>query len=144
MNNNYKKSTLQAWNLANQNLAVNDSVKFTNSKETGCAIEFANGTGSVTIRKPGLYQITFNGVAVESGTVGNIIAQLKKNGETVRGAFAQAASATTAAIVNLAFSTIIEVPQSCACVNNTAVLTVENIGVPALFSNANISVVKLC
>ena len=43
-------------------------------------MEFANGTGSVTIRKPGLYQIAFNGIAVESGTAGDVAVQLQKNG----------------------------------------------------------------
>lgn len=78
MNNIYKKSTLQAWNLSAQAAAVNDVLKFNNSQKTGCAVEFANGTGSVTIRKPGLYQIAFNGIAVESGTAGDVAVQLQK------------------------------------------------------------------
>jgi hypothetical protein len=144
MNNIYKKSTLQAWNLSAQAAAVNDVLNFNNSQKTGCAVEFANGTGSVTIRKPGLYQIAFNGVAVESGTAGDVAVQLQKNGADVPGAIAQATSANATAVVNPAFETIVEVPQSCACVNNTAVLTVKNIGVAANFANANLSVVKLC
>ena len=144
MNNNYKKSTLQAWNLATQAAAVNDVLKFNNSQKTGCAVEFANGTGSITIRKPGLYQVVFNGIAVESGTAGNVAVQLQKNGVDVSGATAQATSANATAIVNPAFTTIIEVPQSCACVNNTAVLTVKNSGVAANFTTANLSVTKLC
>lgn len=144
MNNRYKKSTLRAWNLTDQTAAENENLQFTNSQKTGCAIRFANGTGSVTIEKPGIYQIDFNAVASEDGTVGNIIAQLQKNGENVKGAFAEANSAATTAVVNLAFSTIIEIPQSCACINNAAVLTVENAGVAALYTNANIIVTKLC
>ena len=144
MNSIYKKSTLQAWNLSAQSAAVNDVLKFNNSQKTGCAVEFANGTGSVTIRKPGLYQIAFNGIAVESGTAGDVAVQLQKNGADVPGATAQATSANATAVVNPAFETIIEVPQSCACVNNTAVLTVKNVGVAANFANANLSVVKLC
>lgn len=144
MNSIYKKSTLQAWNLSAQAAAVNDVLKFNSSQKTGCAVEFANGTGSVTIQKPGLYQVAFNGIAVESGTAGDVAVQLQKNGADVPGAIAQATSANATAVVNPAFETIIEVPQSCACVNNTAVLTVKNIGVAANFANANLSVVKLC
>lgn len=120
MNNIYKKSTLQAWNLSAQAAAVNDILTFNNSQKTGCAVEFANGTA------------------------GDVAVQLQKNGADVPGAIAQATSANATAVVNPAFETIIEVPQSCACVNNTAVLTVKNIGVAANFANANLSVVKLC
>lgn len=142
-NRRYQKSTLNAFTNTNQAIAVNDLVKFANYKSTGCSIDFDGGS-SIRIDKPGLYHIIFNAFTVESGTGGNVIVQLMKNGVPVAGAIAEAQSGTTTGIENLMFSTIVEIPKSCDCIDNSAVFTILNSGVAAAFGNVNISIVKLC
>lgn len=142
-NNRYKKSTLNAYSQSNLTVETDGLLSFANFKETGCSIRFNGGT-SINVDKPGLYQVIFNANAAESAAAGNIAVQLYRNGMEVPGAIAEAESGETTDIENLAFSTIVEVPPSCCCVDNDTILTVVNIGVSAVYSNANISVVKLC
>ncbi len=141
--NRYRKSTLNAYNSANQTIVTNGLVSFPNFNRTGCSIDFTGET-SITIGRPGLYQITFNGIIESSGTSGSVIVQLFKNGMLVPGAVAEAQSTSATDIENIAFSTIVEIPPSCNCVNNDAILTVVNTGVEAVLNNANVTVVKLC
>lgn len=141
--NRYRKSTLNAYNSDNQTITTSGLVSFPNFNRTGCSIDFTGGT-SIAIDKPGLYQITFNGTVESSGTSGNVVVQLFKNGVLVPGAVSEAQLTSATDIENVAFSTIVEIPPSCNCVNNDATLTVVNTGVEAVLNNANVTVVKLC
>lgn len=141
MNNCYKKSTLNAYNISEQILTVNENLDFTNSVKTGVSIEYINGSSTITINRPGLYLVNFNAIA---GGNGNVIVKLQDNGEDVKGAVAGSSSTAATDIVNLSFNTLIDVAPSCNCVKNNAVLTVLNAGVDANYINANITVTKLC
>ena len=141
--NRYRKSTLRAYTDTTQVVASNSLIPFANYKDTGCSIDFSGGT-SVKINKPGLYQITFNGYAVESTETGNIVVQLISNGSKINGAAAEVNSSSTTDIKNLSFSTIVDVSPSCNCIDNDVVITVLNEGVDASFGNANLTVIKLC
>ena len=141
MNNCYKKSTLDAYNISEQTLTINENLDFTNSVKTGVSIEYINGSSAITINRPGLYLVNFNAIG---GGKGNVIVKLQENGEDVRGAVAGASSAATTDIVNLSFSALIDVAPSCNCIKNDSVLTVLNAGVDANYINANITVTKLC
>lgn len=143
MNNSYKKSTLKAINVADQTVATDGLVAFAEADATGCSIT-ATGAGGVKINSAGVYLVIFNADVAESGTAGDVTAQLRKNAIPVAGAEATESSTAETDIVNLSFATVIDVPRSCCCVDNDATLTVANTGVGAIYSNASIVVVKLC
>ena len=70
--------------------------------------------------------------------------QLFNNGVAVPGAIATSYSGAVAQDENLSFSTIVRVLPSCRIVDNSVTLTVQNIGVEAIFNSLNIVITKLC
>lgn len=139
----YRKSTIKAYSIADQVVAQNANVEFDNFSGTGCSIRAMGSTG-VEISKPGLYLVTVNASCSEAGTAGDITLQLNRNGVAIPGALATDTSAAETSIANVSFCTILEVLSSCACVDNTTMLTIENIGVNATIQNVEMNVVKLC
>jgi len=73
-----------------------------------------------------------------------ITLQLENNGTAVPGVVASEDVTTDTAIVNLGFTTVIKVKPSCPMVCNKAVLSVVNTGIAATYTNATITIVKLC
>ena len=134
---------ISSYNTNSQAVATGDSLTFTTDRIlTGCTAT-RNGQ-TFQLNKPGYYYVTFNAVAAATTTVGELTVELQNNGVVVPGA--EASYTTTAAgdNSNYAFSTIIRVPPSCCAVDNTARLTVVNIGVDATYANVNINITKLC
>ena len=68
----------------------------------------------------------------------------QKNGVNVEGAKSSSNSAAVTDFNGMSFSTVVKVLPSCASIDNTTTLTVLNTGVGAIYSNTNITVVKLC
>lgn len=136
------KSVIEAYNTAQQTLATGVNIQFMNFNEYGSAI-VPSGTIGVKIHKAGRYLVMFTGVAVENGTAGDITAQLYINGEAVADASGTEYSPDTTRLVNLAFTKVIDVKRSCGCVDNTTVLSVENVGVGAIYSNAKLTVIEI-
>lgn len=143
MNNCYQKSTLRAYTQAEQTLETNENFSFQNARKTGVSIDFTPGSTQVTLSKAGLYLVSFDAFGIESGTAGNLVAQLYNNGKAVEGAIDSSTSASATEVGNLHFSTIIEVLPNCCAVRNTANLSVKNTGVGVVYGNANLSIVKL-
>ena len=145
LNKQYQKSVLNAYTNQNQTLTTGQSLIFNNiNLLNGCSIDFIAGSGSIELEKSGVYLVTVDAIAVESGTVGDVTIQLQKNGVNVNGATASENSTADTDIVNLSFSTLVRVLPSCASIDNTTVLTILNTGVGATFSNVNINIIKLC
>ena len=69
---------------------------------------------------------------------------LKKLEDGKLGAIAENTSESATSMRNLSFTTVIEVLNSCNCIDNSALLTIINEGVSAIFSNANLTIIKLC
>lgn len=143
MNSCYQKSTLRAYTQASQTVIANEDITFANSQKTGVSIDFTSGNSTIVLRKPGLYQITFDAFGVESGTAGNIVVQLYNNGVEVAGATDSIASTSETDVGNVHFTTIVEIPISCCVINNIANLTIRNTGVGVVYGNTNVSVIKL-
>lgn len=139
---NNRKGVIEAYNSSEQTLATGVNIAFTNFNEYGCSI-VPSGSIGVKIHKAGRYLVMFTGVAVEGGTAGDISAQLYKDGVAVPDAVGTEYSPDTTGLVNLAFTKVIEVKRSCGCIDNTTVLSVENIGVGAIYSNAKLTVVEI-
>ena len=138
---------LNSYINANQTLAVNSNLEFDiNQIQTGCTATHTPGTTSFQLNKPGFYFVTFNAVATATTTAATnpITIQLLNNGTNVSGALASGLSTAANSPINLSFSTLIQVKPSCCAVNNTAILTLQNTGIEAEYTNANIVITKLC
>lgn len=136
--NCYRKSTLEAYSVTAQELAVNENVAFDGYNKTGASIELMGNT-SIRLAQ-GLYQIIVNASAGGTGTVS---LQLFRNGVAIPNAIGSGISAGAANLVPLSLGNIIDVKGSCQCVDNTTILTIKNVGVEATMADINVDVVKL-
>lgn len=142
-NNQYQKSVLSASSGA-QTLLTNANIPFnTTNLLNGVSIEFNGGT-TISLVKPGVYLISVDANVAEAGTAGLISMQVQKNGVNINGAKASVDSSATGDAENIHVTTLVKVLPSCCMVNNNANITVVNNGVGAVYSNTNITVVKLC
>jgi hypothetical protein len=128
---------------ANQTILSNTAIPFnTINLLQGNSIDFSGGT-SILLDKPGIYLINVNANVLEASTTGTITMQIQKNGVNINGAVASANSASTTDSENLSIMTLVKVLPSCCMVDNNANITVLNICVASVYSNANITIVKL-
>jgi hypothetical protein len=135
---------VNSYTNTSQTLNTNDVLTFaTNRTLNGCSVTHTEGTGTFVLKKPGYYYVFFNGSGAAE-TAGNIVVQLLSNGVEVPGAVASGYSAANTNEETVSFSTIIKVLPSCACVNNTTTISLQNTGVETTFSNLNIVITKLC
>lgn len=128
----------------NQNVLLQDSIRC----PRGCVLH-RNGSGILTLRGRGRYQVTFNAnIAVpEDGTVGPIAIALTIGGEAVQTSRAIVTPAAEDEYFNVTSTAIIDVP--CCCCEDVAV---ENVSFGATAAdaptainvqNANLTVSKL-
>ena len=136
---------VDSYNIQSQTVDVNDLLTFSiNSILTGCTVSHTAGSTTFSLNKPGLYFVSFNAVGTISGaTAGAITVQLQNNGTAVPGALSSDTSASTTDVRNLSFTKVIRVNPSCCAVNNQANLTFVNIGLGAIYTNANVVITKL-
>lgn len=136
-----KKSTINANFAASQAVAVDSVFNFPNVTRTGSSI-VSNGSGSFTLDNAGLYLIIAS-VSGAGAAAGNLSIQINSNGALIPGTVQVANSTAVTDIVNLTTSTIVDIPRSCACINNDAVITIVNSGIAGTFVNGTIQIVKL-
>lgn len=136
-----KKSTINANFAASQAVAVDSVFDFPNVTRTGSSI-VSNGSGSFTLDNAGLYLIIAS-VSGAGAAAGNLSIQINRNGVLIPGTVQVANSTAVTDIVNLTTSTIVDIPRSCACINNDAVITIVNSGIAGTFVNGAIQIVKL-
>ena len=129
-----------------QDLTANENLVFTIDEiRTGCTVTHAAGTPTFVFNKPGYYFVTFNGVASATAAATDPIVVEMYNGTTaIPGALTSELSAAVNAPVSLAMSTIIQVRPNCPAIDNTVNLTVKNVGIEANYTNAAITITKLC
>lgn len=136
-----KKSTINANFAASQAVAVDSVFNFPNVTRTGSSI-VSNGSGSFTLDNAGLYLIIAS-VSGAGAAAGNLSIQINSNGALIPGTVQVANSTAVTDIVNLTTSTIVDIPRSCACINNDAVITIVNSGIAGTFVNGSVQIVKL-
>ena len=135
---------INSYNTSSQTIDVNGLVEFNGTNiSTGCTVT-QSGTTAFKLNKSGFYFVSFNANVATSATAGDVTVQLNNNGTAVKGATATFNSSATTAIGTIAFSTIIQIRPSCCAINNQGNLTLENTGISAIYSNANITITKLC
>lgn len=136
---------LYIYNVNPQTIADEIDLQFiTTGVQTGCTA-VRNANNGVTIGRPGFYMIHFNADAAASATAGDITAQLAVNGIDIPGAEATETSSAVTDTVNIGFTAIIAVPpnQCCNTGNIPAIVTVRNVGIEAVYSNAALTVTKI-
>ena len=101
------------------------------------------GGTTVTITRPGLYLVQYNGIAAATDTAGNITTTLYNTGTAVPYASASGYSGSDTENVSLAFSTYVRVMPSCASVSNQANLTVRSTGDDGSFYLNNLIVARV-
>lgn len=136
-----RKSTINANFAASQAVAVDSVFNFPNVTRTGSSI-VSNGSGSFTLDNAGLYLIIAS-VSGAGAAAGNLSIQINRNGALIPGTVQVANSTAATDIVNLTTSTIVDIPRSCACINNDAVITIVNGGIAGTFVNGSIQIIKL-
>ena len=137
---------IYSYTIAPQTLATDENLVFTiDVVKTGCTVTHACGTPTFTFNKPGFYFVTFNGVASATAAATDPIVVEMYNGATaIAGALSSELSAAVDTPVALSMSTIIQVRPNCPAIDNTVNLIVKNTGITAEYTNAAITITKLC
>ena len=137
---------IYSYTIAPQTLATDENLVFTiDTVKTGCTVTHAGGTPTFTFNKPGFYYVTFNGVASATAAATDPIVVEMYNGATaIAGALSSELSAAVDTPVALSMSTIIQVRPNCPAIDNTVNLIVKNTGITAEYTNAAITITKLC
>ena len=137
---------VNTYSITNQTLLPNDLISFANNRiATSCSVSHPAGGTTFTIKRPGLYLVSFHGTASATAAATEpITVQLLNKGVEVPGALTSALSAEADTPVNLIFTTAIQIRPSCCAVDNEANLTFENAGIEALFSNVEVVITTIC
>lgn len=132
---------LNAVNTATQAVVANGFIDYTiaNVKQ-GCGIKFNEGSNTVSLKANGIYLVEVNADVIPTNA-GLISIQLLKNSVLVPGAEATV-TGVASSTASLSFTTLIKVPCSCNCVDNTANLQVQLTAL-ANVTNASITVVRV-
>lgn len=132
---------LNAVNTATQAVVANGFIAYTATNvKQGCGIKFNDGSNTISLKGNGIYLVEVNADVIPTNAE-LISMQLLKNNVVV-----PAAKATVTGVASstssLSFSTLIKVPCSCNCVDNTANLQVQLTAL-ANVTNASIVVVRI-
>lgn len=136
---------LNSVSVAAQTVAVNGNVLFTTdrirTKACGCggSVSHDAGSGLVTLSRPGIYEVSFNG-NVTSATAGAAALAIRVNGEAVGGTEMDYTVATADVYQNVSASTLIRVP----CAGGSKTVSVANVSaLSTLVKDASIIVKRL-
>ena len=137
---------IYSYSATPQDLTANEDLVFTVDEiKTGCTVTHAAGTTTFVFNKPGYYYVTFNGVAsATAAATSPIVAEMYNGAIAIPGALTSALSAAVDTPVTLAMSTIIQVRPNCPAIDNTVNLTIKNVGIEATYTNAALTITKLC
>ena len=132
---------LNAVNTATQAVVADGFIAYTATNvKQGCGIRYNDGSNTISLKGNGIYLVEVNADVVPTNAE-LISMQLLKNNVVV-----PAAKATVTGVASstssLSFSTLIKVPCSCNCVDNTANLQVQLTAL-ANVTNASIVVVRV-
>lgn len=145
VNKQYQKSLLNTYTNTSQTVATNGNIRFDNVNVLdGCSIDFNASSTSVVLDKAGVYFITMDATVSDAGTPGTVGLQIAKNGTGINGATTKTVTTASTDVYSLTVSTIVKVLPSCCSTDNTTTVTVANIGLSAIYTNANLTIVKLC
>ena len=132
---------LNAVNTATQAVVANGFIAYTATNvKQGCGIKFNDGSNTISLKGNGIYLVEVNADVVPTNAE-LISMQLLKNNVVVPAAKATV-TGVASSTASLSFTTLIKVPCSCNCVDNTANLQVQLTAL-ANVTNASITVVRV-
>lgn len=134
---------LYAYTASEQTVTPNGVITLELNGINGCcATNHVAGSTTITLRQ-GYYIISVNCDAT-SDTVGPLSFQMYNNDEAIPAAEATEQIATAGNVSNFSFTTALRVLPSCPAIDNTARLTIKNIGAnSAIVSNVAVTVHKV-
>lgn len=137
---------IYSYSITPRTLAADLDIIFAvNEVNTGCTVTHVAGTPTFTFNKPGYYYVTFNGIASATAAATDpIVVEMYDGANAIPGALSSALSVAADTPVALSMSTIIQVRPNCPAIDNTVNLTVRNVGIEANYTNAAITITKLC
>jgi hypothetical protein len=135
---------LQAYNNSVQTLTKDQAISFDNTvvNNTPCHIGFTPGGTSIELRTQGYYLVEFNATAMATAA-GDICINMAINGENTPQAAAGATLSAVGDYTDLSFNTIVQVKCSCCAVDNTKILTFENVCDSTSLTLANVVITKI-
>lgn len=129
-----------------QTAAPGQDVLFNNrAVKSGCAEQWREGSGQITLTQPGRYLVTFSGnIGVPTGgTPGEVSLGLALQGEAMYGSVMRTTPAAAGEYFNVSTQHYVDVPRSC-CGACCQTVTVQNTGAAAVsVDNANITAVRV-
>ena len=132
---------LYAVNTVTQAVVENGFIAYTATNvKQGCGIRYIDGSNTISLKGNGIYLVEVNADVVPTNAE-LISMQLLKNNVVVTAAKATV-TGVASSTSSLSFSTLIKVPCSCNCVDNTANLQVQLTAL-ANVTNASIVVVRI-
>lgn len=136
-------------NIPEQTIAENTNVLFSSTAvKTGCAERHREGSGIITLLKPGVYRVTFNAdIAIPTGgAVEEILVGLTLDGEPLAGSTATVTPAAVEEYFNVSTTSLLRVYGNCCGGGSCCVTTaVRNLSTqPILVRNANVVVTREC
>ena len=138
---------LDIYNTSSQSVGASSLITYNAARiNQGGATTFTPTSDTFYIVSPGIYKIIFSGVAAATTTATSPNeVQLYQGSTAVAGATASELSESTTDFVNLSFSVLLPVSKADLAATTTAslALSVENIGIAATFTNADVTVVKV-
>lgn len=133
---------IELTNSIEQTVNIDDRVLFDRViVHSGCAERHRDGSGAVTLTKPGKYKVTFSGnIAVPTGgTLDEVSLALTVDGDVLSGTVMRATPAAVTEFFNVATDRIVDV----YC-GTSVTIAVENYGeVAVLVDNPNLLVVRV-
>lgn len=134
---------LELTNSVVQEVAAGQSVVFNStSVKSGCAERHREGSGQITLTKPGRYLVTFSGnIAIPSGgTVGEIALGIAQAGEIIGGTLMRSTPTAVENFNNVSSQTYVNVYCNCC-----ETVTIKNAGINSVsVDNPNITAVRVC
>lgn len=137
---------LDTYTPTSQSISADTPINFDIVRHNTCNfIQHVAGTPTITLRAPGYYFVSFNGVASATDTATDpIVVQLTNNGANVPGGITSALSSAANTPTALSFTTVVKVLPSCCAVDNTTSLQIVNSGIEALFTNVELVIRRAC
>lgn len=111
----------EIYTTTSQTYTQNQPIIFTTPRSVDCRIR-NNGNTSFTIGAPGVYVLTFHGVASSGTAGGQFTVQLYRNGAAVPGVVTTITSTAVGDAQTLSAQTMVSILPSCASINNATSL----------------------
>lgn len=126
---------------ATQTVGQGLPIGFTRNLSSGCSFTDT----SITLTKPGVYLVNVCASAASASSSGSDVKiELRRNGEAVHNVQSASTSSDTADIQTVSLTSLVRVDATRCRVNDqSATMTVVNVGEPAIYSSITITIARV-